>query len=91
MSKQVFRGKDPFAPGGGAPIDTDLFVLKGGDTMTGLLILSGNATAQLGAVTLQQLQAAAPLDAPVDGKIYARQDGAWVELEQVEEETEPEE
>ena len=44
------------------------YVAKGGDTMTGALILSGNATQALGAVTKQQMDAAiSALSDEIDG------------------------
>jgi hypothetical protein len=42
---------------GAASLAAAPFINRAGDTMTGPLILSGNATVPLGAVTLQQLQA----------------------------------
>lgn len=48
------------------------YVEKGGDTMTGLLILSGNAVASLGAVTLQQMQSADIPEPTDDNLIYGR-------------------
>jgi hypothetical protein len=51
-------------------------VSKGGDTMTGLLVLSGPPTAPLGAATKAYADTKLS-DAPVDGSDYARRNGAW--------------
>jgi hypothetical protein len=56
-------------------VDTQdaLKVAKAGDTMTGLLTLSGNPTVALHAVPKQYA------DAPVDEKAYARRGAVWAE------------
>jgi len=52
------------------------YLIKSGDTMAGQLLLNANATQPLGAVTLQQLNAALAgagiPEAPTDGQIYGR-------------------
>ncbi len=56
------------------------YLLLAGGVMTGLLTLSGDATAALGAVTKQQLDtglAAKLSDAPADGSYYTRRNNAW--------------
>jgi Chaperone of endosialidase len=62
------------------PVDLNPYLKLVGGTMTGPLILSGNAVAALGAVTLQQMQTADALklnDAPNDGSYYARRNAGW--------------
>src|SRR5262249_12277475 len=51
-----------------------------GDTMSGLLVLSGDPTAALGAATKQYVDAHAAglTDAPSDGTLYGRKNLAWV-------------
>jgi hypothetical protein len=75
-----------FVPGGGlaandvqeALIELDAEkVNRAGDTMTGLLTLSGPPTAALHAATKAYADTKLS-DAPSDGQIYGRQDGAWV-------------
>jgi len=51
-------------------------VNRAGDTMTGLLVLSGDPTAPPGAVTRQYADTKLS-DAPSDGSDYGRKNGAW--------------
>lgn len=79
-----------FVPGGGlaandvqeALIELDAEkVAKNGDTMTGLLTLSGAPTADLHAATKLYVDTAVTgkiTDAPNDGSTYARKNAAWI-------------
>jgi hypothetical protein len=57
------------------------YVAKGGDTMTGLLILSGNAAAALGAATKQQVDAKEPTITAGNTAQYWRGDKSWQTLD----------
>jgi len=59
-------------------IDTSAFLVKAGDTMIGDLTLKGNPTVALHATPKQYVDAKA--DTTADGKFYARQGTAWVEV-----------
>jgi len=54
-------------------------VSKAGDTMTGPLVLAADPTAPLQPVTLKYAQANFVPEAPLDGILYGRANGQWIE------------
>ena len=58
------------------------FVEKRGDTMQGFLTLHAQPEHPFHAATKDYVDLSEPQEAPHNGKLYARQDGQWVEIEE---------